>query len=205
MLVVHLTTSLPQELYRYSQLNMDFTDPQVLENYLSVLGDPIPQAKPYYSLQLLYISEALFMPALFILFFVCSLRRARPTRSESDADLAKGKCRPTESVFYQLMRSIFFDAELSKSKKHNSFLSIYKPPAQALTKENKVFLPSVESPFPQVIATTPYGQCSNNVMHIIQHPSWRINIKQQKKQQEQTDDNINKTNWVIWTTKRKTY
>jgi len=194
MLLVHLATSLPQDLYRYSQLNKNFTDSEVMENYLTVINDPMPRAKPYYSLQLLYISEAVLMPALFVIFFLCSLRRARPTRTESDADLSKGKCRPTESAWYQFVRSIFFDVELSKSKKHNSFLTICKPSAQAPTKENKVFLPSGESPFPQVTATTPYGQCSNNVMHIIQHPSWRINIKQQKRHQEQTDDNINTTN-----------
>ncbi len=194
MLIVHLVTSLPQEFYRYFQLNKDFNDLEVLDNYLSVLSDPIPQAKLYYALQLLYISEALFMPALFITFFLCSLRRVRPTRSESDADFANKKCRPSETVFYQFLRSIFFDVELSKSKKYNAFLSIDKPPAQAITKENKVFLPTSESPFPQVTSTAPHGQCSNNVMHIIQHPSWRINIKQQKKQKEQTDDNISITN-----------
>ena len=66
---------------------MDFNDEHILDNYLTAsLIQPILKARPYYAFQLLYISEFTLMPIMFILFFVCSMKRTRPTRSESDSD-----------------------------------------------------------------------------------------------------------------------
>ena len=68
MLLVHLATTLPQQIYRYIELSADFNDQTVLDNYLmSSLTEPIFKARCYYGLQLLTLSEAIIMPCLFIM------------------------------------------------------------------------------------------------------------------------------------------
>ena len=211
MFLIHLMTSMPQEIYRYLQLNIDFNDEKVLDEYLtSSMMQPILKAKPYYAFQLLYVSEFAIMPAVFILFFVCSMRRTRPTRSESDSESPnKQKC--SESLFFKYMRSIFYDFDLSQSsghfsglsKKTNKLISEKETKQAFLTDINIVESPypeseelHVEAKFPTVNIGTAYESTSSiidsynknvnsNLMHIIQHPSWRINIKQQQQQQQQ--------------------
>ena len=73
MLCIHLATSIPQEVYRYLQLSIDFKDENVLDDYFtSVLVYPIIKARSYYAMQLFYITEFVLMPIIFILFFLCS-------------------------------------------------------------------------------------------------------------------------------------
>ena len=206
---------MPQELYRYNQLSINFSDRHVLDEYLtSTLTEPVIKATPYYSFQLLYLAETALMPGLFLLFLVCSMRRSRPTRSESHSNMTKR--RPWDSFCSQFrfgfLRRLLFDSELAESKKGGSLLRIYRRAAsQHPTKH--IFLPADQlvsdgqemsgNKFPIVVAATattttlstagpngvrttkPFSQCNNNVMHIIQHPSWRINIKSQQQQQQQ--------------------
>ena len=211
-------TSLPQEIYRYYQLNMDFNDEHILDNYLTAsLIQPILKARPYYAFQLLYISEFTLMPIMFILFFVCSMKRTRPTRSESDSDLPHKPrlmlC--TESVWFKYLRSIFYDPELSKFKESYFFASnsiTKKTPillinddknqgndvcvANALYNRENLLINNQSNNFPivttkrtapfEVVNDSSYGNNNNNgnLVHIIQHPSWRINIKQQASNEE---------------------
>lgn len=193
MLFVHLATSLPQELYRHYQLSADFNNKAVLDEYLtSSLMEPIAKARPYYAFQLLCLAECVVMPCLFLLFAICSMKRNRPTRSESDSEMNKKKCQcsPGQSSYFKAIRNAFYDSELSQSKKSGSFLKIdrgsSKPANQHVflpVDQKEVDEPQTEAKFPQVTesSTSPgsYAQCNNNIMHIIQHPSWRINIKQQ--------------------------
>lgn len=207
MLVVHLATSLPQELYRYNQLSINFNDKNVLDEYLtSTLTEPLLKATPHYSFQLLYLAETVLMPALFILFLVGSMKRERPTRS--DSDLNKRKCACLLSHRFRFMRRLFYDSELSESKRNGSFLKIYRRTTKPATKH--IFLPADqivienqeidEARFPIVIPQKTgvnkirmqapkanFNQCNNNVMHIIQHPSWRINIKSQQQGETRPD------------------
>lgn len=68
MLLIHLATTLPQQVYRYIELSADFNDQTVLDDYLmSSLTDPILKAKGYYGLQLLSLCEAVIMPCLFLM------------------------------------------------------------------------------------------------------------------------------------------
>lgn len=199
ILGIHLATSLPQEIYRYIELQKDFTNESVLDNYLSSsLTQPILKAKPYYLFQMLYISEAVFMPCVFLLFVICSLRRTRPTRSESDSQLKNGqKCCDfslSESSFFRCMRYVFYDVELSQSTNKTGFLSIGTPlDTYDKNVKKRVYLAGEVSSgsepesakFPHVSEPINSYNYNDNAMHIIRHPSWQINIKQQQKKDGQ--------------------
>lgn len=250
MFFIHLITTLPPEIYRYFQLRVDFNDETILDDYLTAsLIQPILKAKPYYALQLLYISEFLLMPLVFILFFLCSMKRSIPTRSESDADLPNNKksivrlCTESSGCLRHF-RYVFYDPELSKSKESKRyFLSFNKSnnqksnqkspimlindetktntesllPAAMLNRENilsnntnkprsfPIITGNIRQPITNSSSShlrpTPFELANNsntnaNLVHIIQHPSWRINIKQQQQMhnQEQTFKNENDFN-----------
>jgi len=236
MFLIHVGTSMPQELYKYFQLRIDFNDEIILDNYLTAsLIQPMLKAKPYYALQLLYVSEFTIMPIVFILFYLCSLKSStRPTRSESDADIpgkpSLSMC--VESICFKYLQTIFYDPELSKSKDSRKyFLKINEKKTKAkktpillindeLKHQDDSLLPSAmfnrenilinnggqqplsfpivnhqqaasnirPSPFDLGNSTalnSEYNSSNNaNLVHIIQHPSWRINIKQQQHQQK---------------------
>ena len=241
MFIIHLATSIPQELYRYFQLNIDFQDENVLDEYItSILLHPIVKARPYYALQLLYITEFVMMPILFIIFYLCS--NVAPARSDSDdVNIIK-----EGSGVFRGFHKYFYDSELCKSKHGRNFLKMHKKAKKvsrpsfihnvqnndallmtSATRENSVKIVKHEGkplakhhkhakrsgssatqssstssqlqPTPFEIATHmnmheqqqhPHQQpeasyfssnthnSNNNLVHIIQHPSWRINIKQ---------------------------
>lgn len=218
MFAVHLFTTLPQELYKYGQLKIDFNDEANLDTYLtSSLIQPILKARPYYAWQLLYVSEFTLMPLTFLLFYVCSLKRHnRPTRSESDSDLPNKPGSLSESSAYKYLRACFYDPELAKSKESQKYflhlsqpaVSSKKPPVLMINDESKpasdskvsthgdalalynrenILMnnscnssPTSANAFAAKLRPTPFELADQaNLVHIIQHPSWRINIKQQ--------------------------
>lgn len=232
MFVVHLSTSIPQELYRYLQLNLDFKDETVLDEYLtSILIHPIEKARPYYALQLLYITEFVLMPMLFILFYACS--NVDSLRSDSeDVNIIR-----KERGILRYVHEYFYDSDLSKSKHgaRKNFLKIHKKPkvkrpsfihnvqntdtllpssmsrdssikigknnegqvlskhahsgkrsGSASTSSSSQLQPTLpfeistsmhQQPEPSYFTNSSHNS-NNNLVHIIQHPSWRINIKQ---------------------------
>lgn len=218
MFIIHLSTSLPQEIYRYLQLTRnDFEDKNVLESYLEMaLEKPLIRARPYYSIQLLYISEFAIMPLVFILFYFCSLK-LKQKKSESNTALSNSGKR--ESLITKCFSSCFYDSDLVKSTSAKSIYSdktILKEQTEnsindALLESNhkinhqyqlnnelqfnnngKKLTSLKPTPF-EIAANSNYDDQSparynltsnvnnndnSNVLHIIQHPSWRINIKQ---------------------------
>lgn len=95
----------------------------------------------------------------------------RQTRSNSNFN--EKNCRLGESSLIKYFRKYLFDSELSKSRKNANFFKIYTKDASNKKRSTKqLFLKTQED--------EPKYPCQNNVMHIIQHPSWRINIKQQQ-------------------------
>ncbi len=241
MLVVHLATSIPQEVYRYLELSADFKDENVMDEYFtSVLVHPILKAKSFYAMQLFYITEFVLMPIIFILFFLCSNVNTTSKSRANDVNLIK------ETGTLKQLHKYFYDSELSKGKNsRKNFLKINKTPISKRpnfihnVQNNDILLPisressmkivkkgetnphpknkhtnngkrsgsssttassqmqatpfeiatSMSSQQSELQQTTPetsyFTNTSNtnnnnnsNVLHIIQHPSWRINIKQ---------------------------
>ena len=237
MLFIHLGTSLPRELYKLSQLTTNFNNGEILDNYLAMRFEKsLVRARLYYAMQLLDVSEFVLMPAAFILFFLCSTKRTRPTRSESDSEFPNKRINIVESNLYKSLRNCFYDKDLlhsrsdySTSSSTRSYLDKNKKKPIILNEsafslndakvklnsaridallqdnnEEKFPIPPDDGvisqsyfasmqPTPFKIAANPYfneqlydephnNNNNNNVLHIIQHPSWRINIKQQQQQ-----------------------
>jgi hypothetical protein len=215
MFSIHFSSSIPQELYRYMELRVDLTNESMLDSYLtSILTQPFQKAKPYYALQLIYSSEFVIMPLVFLLFFTFSNLK-RKLNKNSDVNIIS-----SGSIFDHLI-ACFYESELCKSNKSNiKFLKIYKQksrsselhisndsngPHDALLSVNNINLDSFQQSKPAInganksLKPTPFemaanlttsehctnsnsgnvnANINNNVVHIIQHPSWRINIKQ---------------------------
>ena len=113
MFGVHVATSLPQELYRYMQLSIDFRDESVLEDYFtSVLVHPIVKARPYYAMQLFYVAEFVLQPVLFILFYLCSNVSASSRDSDANVNIVVKERRVG---FLGQLRKCFYDSDLSKA------------------------------------------------------------------------------------------
>lgn len=222
MFILHLACSLPQELYRYFQLTRnDFEDKQFLESYLEMaLEKPLVRARPYYSMQLLYISEFAFMPLLFILFFTCSARLRR-FKTESNTSLSASK---KENKCKNCLSTCFYDSDLislggessktiydNQSNEQSLNDALLDSSNQFNTNESKPnYKKSLKSPTPFELANAKQSQeqipftysltnsslnnsSSNNnenVLHIIQHPSWRINIKQPSGYNENTKGSV---------------
>jgi hypothetical protein len=223
MFSIHVSTSVPQELYRYLQLRIDFRDESVLDSYLSsILIQPIVRARPYYAMQLIYVSEFVLMPLVFILFHLCSNTGSRCSGDE--VSVAKHGC-------LSHLKEYFHDDELTKSKTtRRAYLNSNSGSSRrALAKAKRIGYslnedallsrdssaknepkllvgngtshkrinsnPSLKpTPFemaaslnePKQSQMNAYQNSSNsNVLHVIQHPEWRINIKQQNQQQQQ--------------------
>ncbi|RMZ93764.1 hypothetical protein BpHYR1_015917 [Brachionus plicatilis] len=174
--IVHLGTSFPQELYRYSQLvNTDVNDPVYIE---MVLLKPLALARPYYLIQLLYISEFALIPLIFLTFFTCSSKledlnceygepgKNRLTRALNfccyDYNLVgvvdSGEKTLFNNTTDQSLNDALLDNQGSEVKSSNGLPSR----EIAIDKDQSFYEPD-----------------NQNVLHIIQHPSWRINIKQQ--------------------------
>ena len=87
----------------------------------------------------LYISEFAIMPAIFILFYMCSTSRSRPTRSESAA-ISPNKRRDclclTQSSLFKHLRRLFYDSELSTSRQ--SSLMSYLTEKEKKEMRNKI-------------------------------------------------------------------
>ena len=268
LVLVQLVTSLPPELYRYAQLRVNFGDDHVLNSYLeSVFVQPIVNARPYYAMQLLYVSEFALVPLLFVLFYQCSTRIARKMESSVSTmaaavtvSSAAEEGRSKSALKYASL--LFYDGELSKLKPSSGGVMIRggqqlprvgggghvrgasrakmtsinseKKSHDALliaassvgsntyyqSKSDKSRMLMKPTPFEvglsleessasnesnttsntPTISTTGSNNNNNNsqLVHIIQHPSWRINIKQQqqKQQQQQSPDLINTTSGI---------
>jgi hypothetical protein len=70
---IHITTTLPNDIYKYAVLiSDDFmnVDYGIMQSIVDQLTQPIAQTKSYYYLQLLYVSEFLLVPCVFLLFYV---------------------------------------------------------------------------------------------------------------------------------------
>ena len=124
MFIIHLSTSLPQELYRYLQLKVDFDDENILDQYLTlILMQPLVKAKPYYAMQLIYTSEFALMPLLFLLFYLCSnsfccgSNEKRTESNELDVNIIKKK------TLCGRLKDIFYDVELSRPINHDTGLN----------------------------------------------------------------------------------
>lgn len=223
MLLVILGTSLPQELYRYVQLKIDFNNDEVLYSYLeSILVKPIVRARPYYAMQLLYISEFALMPLLFLIFYLCSstfnkrhTHRSISTTTSTTLSSAGGK----KSSFLNLLNTVFYDSDLVKATSQPCSAP-HQPPISNSSSKKLINDPtannfsnnypllgnkptSAEAVKKQHLRPTPFelaassnepqynpninnnNNNNNNVLHIIQHPSWRINIKQQSNKGQQ--------------------
>ena len=221
MFIIHVSTSVPQELYRYLQLRIDFRDENVLDSYLSsILIQPIVRARPYYAMQLIYISEFVLMPLVFILFHLCSNTGSR--YSGDEVRVVKHGC-------LSHLKEYFHDDELSKSKTTRKAYLNSNSGRRALPKAKRIGYslnedtllnrdssaknepkllvgnntnhkrinsnPSLKpTPFemaaslnePKQSQMNAYQNNSNsNVLHVIQHPEWRINIKQQNQPPQQ--------------------
>jgi hypothetical protein len=119
MFIIHLLSSLPQELYRYLQLKVDFDDENILDQYLTlILMQPLVKARPYYAMQLIYTSEFAIMPLLFLLFYLCSnsfccSNKRRTESNELDVNIIK------KISLCGRLRDIFYDIELSRPLSHH--------------------------------------------------------------------------------------
>lgn len=79
LFAIHLITTLPHDLSKYLRLSVkyEFDDNELLidEKLLESVRKPIQEAKTYYELQYLYISEFVVIPFILILFFVFSTKK----------------------------------------------------------------------------------------------------------------------------------
>jgi hypothetical protein len=280
VIFVQLASSLPPELYRYAQLTVDYNNEHVLNSYLeSVFVRPMLNARPYYAMQLLYISEFALVPLIFLLFYKCSTRIARNMENSISTGTVRKAGGSHGGSSLRNVSLFFYDSELSKTTKsslisggtnscvninhhnsannnnnNNSSSGANRKPMRTrvnngvashpmnLNRNKKPFLPSINdlnssssqndsllisspnvgsNPFYQskserklVVKAMPYEmgvnveESQNNIsttnckinsfsapveennshlVHIIQHPSWRINIKQQQSQQQNPD------------------
>jgi hypothetical protein len=268
VMFVQMASSLPPELYRYAQLTVDYTNDHVLNSYLeSVFVTPMLNARPYYAMQLLYISEFALVPLIFVLFYKCSTRISRNIENSISTSASR---KAGGSHGLKNVSLLFYDSELSKTTKSsiigvnvnhhhhhitNNSNNVNRKPARAhinnavighpmnLSRNKKPHLPGINdsgsqngallisspsvtssNPFYQskserklVVKASPYemgvnveetrnnnnnngnkmnsfstGQPaeenSSHLVHIIQHPSWRINIKQQPQLQQKNPD-----------------
>nr|QVK45745.1 G protein-coupled receptor [Proales similis] len=191
MFTLHFATSTPQEVYRYLELNSNLGDENELNRYLSsIFMQPLSKARPYYALQLLSASEFVLLPIVFILFFVCSNSRAARRRN-SDVNIIEAY----DGLGYKL-KKLFYEPELvskraSAEKAHR--ISNCNEQADSLLSESgrestRSYAPSnAMRPTPFEVAAAlgadDESQCTDsNLVHVIQHPSWRINIKKQQQQ-----------------------
>lgn len=119
VLFIQLATSLPPELYRYAQLKLNYGDDRVLNDYLeSVLVRPMQSARPYYAMQLLYVSEFALIPFMFLLFYKCTAAAVRRSRANMvTTKLVNGgttnSLKSAGSV-KNAMSKLFYDCELYK-------------------------------------------------------------------------------------------
>jgi hypothetical protein len=75
---IHLITTLPHDLSKYVRLSVKYeldNDILIDEKLLESVRKPIQEAKTYYELQYLYISEFVIIPFVLILFFVFSTKK----------------------------------------------------------------------------------------------------------------------------------
>ncbi|CAF0830849.1 unnamed protein product [Brachionus calyciflorus] len=172
LIVLHLLTSVPQESYRYIHLTQtNFEDPNHLE---LTFNNPLIFARPYYSMQLLYISEFALIPLVFLIFLTCSSKLVRDVDTNK-----KGRIRNFLSLcFYDYnLIGVVDDRNSDKNVFNNttdqSLNDALLDHSQGNESKNT---PNHEIPIEK---TTEYFNNNQNVLHIIQHPSWRINIKQQ--------------------------
>lgn len=176
IVIVHLCTSFPQELYRYLQLvNTDINDPAYFE---MVLLKPLTLAKPYYLIQMLYISEFAIIPIIFLMFLACS---SKLENANSNFD-QKNKHKLT-----RILNFCCYDYNLVGTTDTSEKNLFNNTTDQSI---NDALLGNHNGEFKNAngmqnheipIEKDPsfYDANNQNVLHIIQHPSWRINIKQQ--------------------------
>lgn len=85
--LIHLITTLPPEVYKYSRLsnikqqhedaiesnlnNANFIEKTILDT----ISNPIIEARPYYYLQYLYISEFIIMPIALMIYYIVSTKK----------------------------------------------------------------------------------------------------------------------------------
>lgn len=171
IVIVHLCTSFPQELYRYIQLvNTNTNDAAYFE---MVLIKPLTLAKPYYLIQMLYISEFALVPIIFLVFLACS---SKLQNANSDSD-QKNKHKLTEVLnFCCYDYNLVGTVDTSGKKIFNNTTDQSLNDA-LLENHNANGLQNHEIPIEKDPSF--YDANNQNVLHIIQHPSWRINIKQQ--------------------------
>jgi hypothetical protein len=213
-LCVILFTSLPPELYRYLQLNINLKDDEILENYLeSIFVQPVMSARPYYGMQLLYVSEFALLPLIFLLYYKCSTSFGNKFNSTTLNSLNNNNKnggilsspKKYSSSVKNLSMLLFYDNELYKKSAQKYHPDVCKTANKYSINSDKnsqdALLSNNNSS--TVIATNPFYQSkadilmnkkqksqeessenSNNgqLVHIIQHPSWRINIKQPQHQ-----------------------
>lgn len=252
------------------QLKIDFNNDEVLSSYLeSKFIQPVVRARPYYAMQLIYISEFAITPLLFILFYLCTSRQHRASSSLQSSSSSSGggshsniirlshrQNRMSVQSKRSLLFSIFYDPDLVKTSsststnRHRSTPNVVDQTAKNLlfsgaeVETNNYPLLANNKQYssePKLIYTkklnpslkpTPFELASNvephnyyqgssnssstsstttntntppsnnnnnnnnlgNVLHIIQHPSWRINIKQQPNSQNSQQHYLNNSN-----------
>ena len=88
LFLIHFVTTLPTEIYKYSRLNT-FKQNVLLDNdddstdldasfeksVLETISNPVANARPYYYLQYLYVSEFILIPIVLLIIHVLSTKR----------------------------------------------------------------------------------------------------------------------------------
>jgi hypothetical protein len=87
LFLTHFITTLPTEIYKYSRLNgikqevlqentsLDEVSSLIEKSILETISNPVANAKPYYYLQYLYISEFIIVPIVLLIFYILSTKR----------------------------------------------------------------------------------------------------------------------------------
>lgn len=195
IMIVHLATSFPQELYRYVQLvNTDINDPIYIE---TVLLKPLSLARPYYLIQLLYISEFALVPLIFLVFFACSSKL-----ENFNSDYGEHRTNKLTKTLnfccydYNLVGTVDTSEKNLFNNTTDQSLNDALLDHQGSEFKSSNGLPNHEIPIEK--QQNFYDPNNQNVLHIIQHPSWRINIKQQANSSGKSlRGNTNETNGSV--------
>ena len=86
LFLVHVVTTLPTEVYKYNRLSGlksqaapekpdERSAAEVEKTILETISNPLAEARPYYYLQYLYISEFIIMPIILLVFYILSTKK----------------------------------------------------------------------------------------------------------------------------------